>query len=162
MTHTRHTTPTDPAQASIFDRGDRPRSRTSDPETSKQAAASITAQRASHRRVLAMFTNYGDMTDERLGELLDAAAKETGFKSMSPSGVRSRRSELSKPNMDRLDQIASDLSNDGNTLADIHPEQQEHARSALRIEGFRSPLWDTGKREKLSTGRLGIVWGVAR
>lgn len=159
MTRTR--TETDPAQASIFDSGARARSR--DPETSKAAAASVRNVRASHKRVLAMFRLYGDMTDESLAALLNDAARETGFKAMSPSGVRSRRSELSKPNMDRLDEIARDLV-DGAVrgFANLHEEQQHNARVVLRIEGFRSELWDTGKRETLASGRQAIVWGVAR
>jgi hypothetical protein len=136
------------------------RARSADPSTSKQAAASVSDLRASHQRVLAMFKNYGDMTDETLGEFLDQAARETGFKRMSPSGVRSRRSELSKPNMDRLDEIAAENMNI--PFTSLTEGNQNAARNQLRREGFKSQLWDTGKRERMSTGRQAIVWGLAR
>jgi hypothetical protein len=164
---TRPATKADPAQASIFDSGARARSR--DPETSKAAAASVRNVRASHTRVLAMFRLYGDMTDESLAALLKDAARETGLKAMSPSGVRSRRSELAKPNMDRLDSLALELwSNDDKAsprrpfFSELNEYEQRLTREQLRREGFRSPLWDTGKRETLASGRQAIVWGVAR
>lgn len=50
--------------------------------------------RTSHKRVLAMFRMYGPMTDVTLGEFLNEAAKATEMPEMSPSAVRSRRSEL--------------------------------------------------------------------
>lgn len=151
-----------------------PATRKGHPETSRAAAASVQNMRASHKRVLAMFRTYGDMTDETLAEYLNEAAKDTGIKLMSPSGVRSRRSELSKPNMDRLEQL-------GMEWAAQHGVVQPHpltwrsmldeaalknadvwARGQLLVEGIRSPLWDTGKREKLASGRMAIVWGIAR
>lgn len=137
-------------------------SRTSDPSTSKAAAASVKNQRASHRRVLAMFKLYGDMTDEQLAESIHDAEKDAGLtKLMSPSGVRSRRSELSKPNMDRIEEMLKEMGDgielSGKTLEKVMTE----LRARLLIEGLRSPLWDTGKRATLASGRSAIVWGIA-
>lgn len=143
-------------QTSIFDSGARARS--SDPQTSKAAAASVVNMRASHRRVLAMFTLYGDMTDEQLADSLHDAEKQGGLKTMSPSGVRSRRSELSKPNSERIEEIVTQF------MAHNYGTEKAYraARAQLLIEGVKSPLWDTGERRVLSTGRQAIVWGLAR
>lgn len=162
-----------PNQLDVFDSG--ARARTSDPDTSKAAAASVQNLRASHRRVLAMFRAYGDMTDETLAEYLNEAARDTGVKMMSPSGVRSRRSELSKPNMDRIEELMMEWTRTHRPHINVHPlTYRSHldnhevaaacvwARATLITEGIRSPLWDTGRREKLSSGRMAIVWGLAR
>ncbi|MEP6990088.1 MAG: hypothetical protein ABJA80_04090 [bacterium] len=142
------------------------RARSSDPTTSRDAAASVQSVRASHRRVLAMFKLYGDMTDEQLAESIREAEKDAGLvKLMSPSGVRSRRSELAKPNMDRLDEISNEIvaANPDLSRVALRDEAVDfNARRQLRLEGFRAPLWDTGKRTTLSTGRKAIVWGIAR
>lgn len=135
------------------------RARSADPETSKAAAASVADLTGTQKRVLAMFRAFGDMTDEELGKHIEAATRATGVPKMSPSAVRSRRSDLSKPNMDRLEELkqaslARGAVNEATALA--------YARIELRREGFRSPLWDTGKREQISTGRMATVWGIAR
>jgi hypothetical protein len=152
----------DPAQRDAF-------ARSSDPETSKAAAASVQNLRASHKRVLAMFRAYGDMTDETLASYLDEAASETGIKLMSPSGVRSRRSELSKPNMDRMEELREEWlkqNRPGQKLDQLDDHEYNAcgywARATLLVEGLRAPLWDTGKREALSSGRQAIVWGLAK
>lgn len=141
------------------------RARRRDPQTSFEVAMAIEVRpaklRASQARVLNMFKLYGDMHDKQLLEYLNDAERNAGLKPMSPSGARSRRNELAKPNMDRLDQMAADKTNDGNTFDDVSPDVQEEARGDLRREGFRSPLWDTGKRA-LVDGRNVIVWGIAR
>ncbi len=137
------------------------RARSADPVTSKQAAASVRGMSASHKRILAMFERYGDMTDETLAQLLDDAAGYGLAPRMSPSGVRSRRSDLSKPNMERLSEIGEEYRTV--TGASLEDDQiAAAARHQLRIEGFRSKLWDTGKRAAISTGRQAIVWGIAR
>ena len=155
-------------QPSVFDSGARARS--SDPETSKDAAKRVTTMRASQARVLAMFKLYGDLHDKQLIEYLNAAEKDAGFKRlMSPSGVRSRRSELSKPNMDRLDEMAHEMTcvpgaeDPGTPLTyyQHRPALQRELRARLLTEGLRSVLWDTGVRA-LVDGRNVIVWGVAR
>jgi hypothetical protein len=140
------------------------KARRTDPATSKAAGAAIDSNadklRASQARVLAMFKLYGDMHDKQLLTNLHDAEKAAGLKPMSPSGVRSRRSELSKPNMDRLDRLAVEMH--GHPLFAIClPSDREVLRERLRSEGFRSPLWDTGVRV-IVDGRHVIVWGLAR
>jgi hypothetical protein len=141
------------------------RARKGDPVTSHAAAEKVTALRASQLRVKNMFVLYGDMHDRQLLTVLHEAEKSAGLKPMSPSGARSRRSELAKPNMDRLDEIAREIAGDGcppsYTFADLDAEMQAQARRFLLTEGVRSALWDTGKRE-LVEGRHVIVWGIAR
>lgn len=65
--------------------------RRTDPETSHEAAAIVTARglRNSQREILSLFTKYGRMTDKRLIKI----AAEHGIK-QSDSGIRTRRSEL--------------------------------------------------------------------
>lgn len=74
---------------SAEDRATKARARTGDPDTSHEAARSVRNIHASHRTILDLFRKYGPMSDEAL---LYAVADE-GL-TMSPSGVRSRRSEL--------------------------------------------------------------------
>ena len=147
-------------QLNAFDTWDAPRARTSDPVTSKEAAKSVRAVRASHLRILAQFRLYGDMTDEQLALVLEDAEKGAGIKHMSPSGVRSRRSELSKPNMDRITEIKQESVVIGAPPTDAVLDAA--ARRQLRIEGFRSPLWDTGVVDTNAAGRRCIVWGIAK
>lgn len=141
--------------------------RTGDPQTSKDAAASVVNLRASQARVLNIFKAYGDLTDDQLLEYLHDLERNLRISIMSPSGARSRRSELSKPNMDRLDEIAAEMGQEatglpGLVLGDLTAGDQVRARERLRTEGFRSPLWDTGERRKLASGRMSIVWGLAK
>lgn len=120
--------------------------------------------RASQARVLNMFKLYGDMHDAQLLAVLHDAEKSAGMKPMSPSGARSRRSELAKPNDERIEQIAREFAAPlalGELEASKLCEVMLQARQRLRVEGFRSPLWDTGKRE-IVDGRTVIVWGIAR
>ncbi len=74
------------------------KARVTDPETSKQAGARHQGETmtAAHARVLAMFRTWGPMTDKGLGAQLWDAHQQTGLGNMSPSGIRSRRSELVK------------------------------------------------------------------
>ncbi len=138
------------------------RARTSDPATSREAASSVGAMRASQARIMAIFRAYGDLTDEELSMYVADVERQLGIKLMSPSGVRSRRSELAKANMERLDEIAANLTNDGNKFFEVTNEVQDSARAHLRREGFRSPLWDTGVRRTTAAGRKTIVWGIAK
>lgn len=155
------------------------RARRTDPETSHQAAERLTPDKltAAQARVHAMFKLYGDMPDAQLVKYLHEMERSAGFtKVMSPSGVRSRRSELAKPNMDRLDELMVRWAEEHRpralgkwTVALMRDEleaQEYHAashwaRTALRSEGFRSPLWDTGSRVKVDGSNV-IVWGIAR
>jgi hypothetical protein len=153
-------------QGDVFDSG--ARARTSDPSTSKEAAKKVTNMRASQARVLAMFKLYGDLHDKQLIEYLHDAEREAGFKKlMSDSGVRTRRSELAKPNMDRLTEIVIEMEQaESKRLGYLHSDEFTEqawvaARARLLIEGVRSPLWDTGKREMVD-GRNVTVWGIAK
>lgn len=144
-------------------------SRTSDPSTSRDAGkrATTTAKlRASHALILNVFNAYGDMNDKDLLDRVHDVERNLGKKKlMSPSGVRSRRSELSKPNMDRLDEIAMDINPDLSrafgAFESLSPVDRLTARARLATEGFKSKLWDTGKREEVD-GRQNIVWGLAK
>ncbi len=162
------------------------RARRRDPDTSRAAAEGQAADqvRASQARVLSMFKLYGDMTDQALLSYLNDAERQAGLRPMSPSGARSRRSELSKPNEARLlglrqlwyreHAIYAEGRSLGFATAEelveleraTFPQSREAAsswaRAALLAEGPRSPLWDTGKREKSRSGYPMIVWGLAR
>lgn len=141
------------------------RARTSDPLTSHAAVPTNAAIRASQLRVKNMFVLYGDMHDQQLLSVLHEAEKSAGLKPMSPSGARTRRSELSKPNMDRLIELSNEwLEQQRRTYDTLTPSEIEECemwcRDTLRTEGFRSPLWDTGKREKVGRNNV-IIWGLA-
>jgi RecJ-like exonuclease len=71
-----------------FDPGQKAVARRSDPETSREAAASITAERLrnSQQIILNTLRRYGPMTDEDI-------YRRTAT-TMSPSGARTRRAEL--------------------------------------------------------------------
>lgn len=74
-----------------------PRARDSDPDTSHQAAASVTNVTAGQMAILWLFTTWGQpMTDVELLEHYRLAHKRWGstFPRQSDSGVRTRRSEL--------------------------------------------------------------------
>lgn len=156
------TAPTDPAQID-FTEPDRP-VRLTDPATSKRAAVAATAPdklRASHRRVLQLFRRYGNMDDKSLFSV----AKAEGWE-VSDSGLRSRRSELSKPNMLRLKELAESqllaagIGRGAETEEDVAAAYR-WAREILLVEGIRSPLWDTGRRVKTIAGLEAVVWGLA-
>lgn len=151
------------------------RARTTDPETSRAAATRLTEDKltAAQALVLRILRVYGDLPDVKLVEYLNDAERTLGYtKLMSPSGVRSRRSELSKPNMERLNEIATEIINGvngdplmmgptiPNGFSELERDDQVKARARLRTEGFRSPLWDTGKRVEIGGSKM-IVWGVA-
>lgn len=147
-------------------------SRSSDPKTSKDAGQLATTPaklRASHALILRVFELYGAMHDKDLIDRVHAAEKNFGIKKlMSPSGIRSRRSEMSKPNMERLGEIARELSGVAVGVPEVHYGLANgsmtlflDALARLRAEGFRSKLIDTGKRETVD-GRSVIVWGLAK
>jgi hypothetical protein len=60
--------------------------------TATDSAVEVRTLRASHRRVIQLFRTYGPMTDAEAYE----AAKADGWQ-ISPSGLRSRRAEVSPP-----------------------------------------------------------------
>lgn len=151
--------------------GDRAHARTSDPETSKVVAANIAPAKrtALQLRILRAFEIMGPMHDAALYEVVTQMERNLGLKPSSPSGVRSRRSELAKPNMERLDEIAIARHIEMGAVqrrafgafAELSTADQRAARNRLVAEGVRSPLWDTGKRE-LVDGQRVIVWGLAK
>lgn len=76
-----------------------PSARTTDPETSQAAAASISEHnlRTSQNAVLAILTYVGPVTDEELVGYYDDLAATYGpehLKLQTHSGIRSRRAEL--------------------------------------------------------------------
>ena len=138
--------------------------RASDPETSKMAAAKHTPMklRGSQARVLAAFRLYGDMHDKELVARVQELEKSNGLKPQSESGIRSRRSELSKPNMDRMKAMKDEQYTNGRQRSAENERMLEAwVRLQLRVEGFRSPLWDTGERVVVD-GHSVVVWGIAK
>lgn len=72
--------------------------RNTDPETSHEAAASLTSEkiRASQRDVLNLLTAAGPLTDEALVALYERFADQGQLVRQSPSGIRTRRKELER------------------------------------------------------------------
>lgn len=70
--------------------------REDDPDTSRQAAQSISKANlsASRQAILELFQKYGSMIDEDLSARYAILASEGSAPFLSPSGLRSRRSEL--------------------------------------------------------------------
>lgn len=70
-----------------------PRARTTDPHTSHAAAASVKRRRSAQVRgiIAALLKTYGPMTDEDIAEWY---ADQDHAPVSSPSGLRTRRSEL--------------------------------------------------------------------
>lgn len=68
--------------------------RKSNPETSKEAALSIKPERLSRAKQSILSLLYVPMTDEALLEAYNTYASAVGADWISPSGLRSRRSEL--------------------------------------------------------------------
>jgi hypothetical protein len=87
------------SQLSIFDQGNSAVARRSDPETSHEAAASVKNIRESHAFVKMLFRKHGPMTDEQAWKIYsrDYLHHVSGAPVMSPSGLRSRRAELTPP-----------------------------------------------------------------
>lgn len=67
-----------------------------DPDTSRLAAQSIskTNLTASRQAILGLFQKHGSMFDENLAAYYSALASDGSAPYLSPSGLRSRRSEL--------------------------------------------------------------------
>lgn len=98
-----------------------PNARITDPETSHEAAKSVSKLRYMYDTMIIAFETLGPMNDEQLIKLWRVGVTELGWRSASESGIRSRRSELV-------------------------------AQGKLR---------DSGKRQKMQSGRLSIVWEIA-
>jgi hypothetical protein len=73
---------------------DAPRYRATDPATSAYAAASIEDLPERRRSVYGVLAEYGPLTDEALAEVYGGLADEGLVPPQSPSGLRTRRSEL--------------------------------------------------------------------
>jgi hypothetical protein len=98
-----------------------PNARITDPETSHEAAKSVSKLRYMYDTMIIAFETLGPMNDEQLIKLWRVGVNELGWRSASESGIRSRRSEL----------VA------------------------------QGKLKDSGKRQKMQSGRLSIVWEIA-
>lgn len=95
-----------------------PNTRISDPSTSRLAAESVKHVTVQQRAILRILVT--DLIDEELVTRYNSLADAQLAPKASPSGIRSRRSELV----------------------------------------WAGLVKDTGRREKMSTGRSGIVWGL--
>lgn len=95
----------------LFD--DVPHARRDDPDTSHEAAASVTALTATRLAILDVLDEWGPSTDEKIADLYDGPQA-------SPSGLRTRRSELVRA----------------------------------------GKVYDTGRRERLRSGRFAAVWAL--
>ena len=81
------------------------RARRTDPETSHQAAASVRKISDTHRRIVVMLQRHPEgMTDEGMYRWWMAYREAQGWPSITPSGLRTRRSELQR----RGDIVAAD------------------------------------------------------
>jgi len=67
--------------------------RRSDPQTSRDAAKSVTNLGRTRDRIIALLKAYGPLTDEHLVELFRTHS-EPRFGMATPAGIRSRRCEL--------------------------------------------------------------------
>jgi hypothetical protein len=83
-------------QQSLFDLVPIPKARTSDPDTSHLAAASITEHQvtAVQQSIIDVLHHYGAATDEQIAERHTQLRVAAGWSRVSPSGLRSRRAEL--------------------------------------------------------------------
>lgn len=73
------------------------KARTTDPETSFEAAASVTKVRASQEAILGILRDHGPLTDEQIALVYENRVKQgADVPRQSPSGLRTRRDELVK------------------------------------------------------------------
>ncbi len=112
--------PTEPPP-SLFDTPTTARARTTDPDTSREAAESVRDLRGSQQDVLKVLRRIGPATDAEILAAYGELAKSGFVRRQSVSGIRTRRSELV-------------------------------AYGYVR---------DSGRRQKLATGRNATVWVVA-
>lgn len=83
--------------------GLRPRARTTDPEESHEAAASVSQPQILRERVLTLLREFGPLADHDIVGTYTMHAHQGRWPHASPSGIRSRRDELVK-----LGQVAQD------------------------------------------------------
>lgn len=72
----------------------RPRARATDPATSHEAARRCRADSRAHLAVLGVVRVLGPLTDEELVATYERTRTSLGNPELSPSGIRTRRSEL--------------------------------------------------------------------
>lgn len=84
--------PAAPPEQRLPEQEPRAHARTTDPETSHEAARSVTAFRPRWVAILDCFRAHGPMTDEELAVRYEA--RGATVPEQSPSGLRTRRSEL--------------------------------------------------------------------
>lgn len=82
----------DPLDPIIF----KPAARTHDPHTSHLAAASVTNLTATQKNLIAILDLYGPATDEEIATYFAHLAELNDWERVSPSGLRSRRAELTR------------------------------------------------------------------
>lgn len=70
------------------------RARVTDPATSHRAARSVDGISETHERILRIFSDCYELTDEHLATEWLTYGTHLGWPPISPSGLRSRRSEL--------------------------------------------------------------------
>lgn len=73
-----------------------PKARTTDPDTSHAAASSLHHLTERRQAILEVLKRYGPLTDEALVALYDELADSGDVPPQSPSGIRTRRSELTR------------------------------------------------------------------
>lgn len=71
-----------------------PRARTTDPDTSHEAAASVTNLTGTQRAISWLFDKFGELTDEQLQAHYRRLIYQGDAPAASESGIRSRRAEL--------------------------------------------------------------------
>lgn len=71
-----------------------PHARTTDPDTSHEAAASVTNLTGTQNTILYLFDKFGKLTDEQLQAHYRRMVSQGDAPAASESGVRSRRAEL--------------------------------------------------------------------
>jgi hypothetical protein len=75
---------------------DEPAARTTDPDTSHNAARSLHALPERRQAVWAVLAEHGPLTDESLVAIYDQFVEDGILPPQSPSGIRTRRNELTK------------------------------------------------------------------
>jgi predicted ArsR family transcriptional regulator len=73
-----------------------PIARSTDRQTSHDAAASVTNVTEVQRKILGRFLRIGPMTDAALVDAMNTYAYDTGDLPVSQSGIRTRRKELER------------------------------------------------------------------
>lgn len=73
--------------------------RAADPDTSHQAAARVRDISEAQAAIIRLFKSFGPMCDEKLVRIYERFMREqpTIYPLQSPSGIRSRRAELTDP-----------------------------------------------------------------